>query len=186
MRHPIAKQGAVLDDGKFKIEAEFLEHSVDNLGWRITEPDTRKFDDEKLKGFGVRGPMVRELQEKGKLVVDGKEVLLDDVSWIRPGDSIAIIIDTRYCQNAVDLARGAKVLLCESTYQEDHYELAKKHYHLTAKQAATLAKEAGVQQLILTHFSARYQNGKGFEKEAKEIFPNTLIGEDLQSFPFKK
>ncbi|MFQ5729666.1 MAG: ribonuclease Z [Waddliaceae bacterium] len=186
VEHPISRPGAVLDDGKFKIEAGFLEHGVDTLGWRITEPDTRKFDDEKLKAFGVKGPMVRELQEKGKLIVDGKEVLLDDVSWIRPGDSIAVIIDTRYCQNAVALARRVKVLLCESTYQEDQYQLAKKHYHLTAKQAATLAKEAGVRQLLLTHFSARYQNGKGFEKEAKEVFPNTLLGEDLQRFPFKK
>ncbi|NGX43398.1 MAG: Ribonuclease BN [Chlamydiae bacterium] len=186
VEHPVSKPGLVHDDGRFKIEAAFLEHGIETIGWRITEPDTRKFDQSKLKAFGVKGPMVRELQKKGKLVVDGKEVHLDDVSWIRPGDSIAVVIDTRYCQNAVDIAKGARVLLCESTYLEDHALLAKKHFHLTAKQAATLAKEAGAQQLILTHFSARYQNSKGFEEEAKEIFPNTYIGDDLKTFPFKK
>lgn len=186
MEHPVTEPGLVIDNGKFKIEADYLEHSVENLGWRITEADERKFDRAKLEEFGIKGPLVRELKEKGKLTIKGKEVQLDDVSWIRPGDSIAVIIDTRYCQKALDLAKGAKVLLCESTYQEEHAHLAKKHYHLTAKQAATLAKEAGVEQLILSHFSARYATGKDFLKEAKPIFPNTFIGEDLKTFPFKK
>jgi len=186
VEHPVADEGIVVDDGKFKIEAAFLEHGVDTIGWRITEPDTRKFYKEKLNEFGIKGPMVKELQEKGVLVIDGKEVKIDDVSWIRPGDSIAVVIDTRYCQKAIDIARGAKVLLCESTYQEEHRQHAKRHYHLTAKQAATIAKEAGVEELILTHFSARYPNGKGFETEGREIFPNTHIGEDLKTFPFKR
>jgi len=64
--------------------------------------------------------------------------------------------------------------------------LAEKHHHLTAKQAAEIAKEAGAQQLILTHFSARYQDLDEFAKEAKAIFPNTLIAEDLKTFPFPR
>lgn len=186
VEHPIEKAGLVSENENFKIEATFLEHGIENLGWRITEPDTRKFDRSKLEEYGIKGPMVRELQEKGKLIVNENEISLDDVSWIRPGDSIAVILDTRPCRNAIDIAKNAKVLLCESTYLEEHRHLAKKHYHLTAKQAATIAKEANVQQLILTHFSARYQNSKCFEKEAKEIFPNVLIGEDLENFPFER
>ncbi|MGA8164924.1 MAG: ribonuclease Z [Waddliaceae bacterium] len=184
--HPVEKPGLVHDDGRFKIEAAFLEHSIETIGWRITEPDTRKFDRANLKSHGVEGPMVRELEKKGKLIIDGQEVFLDDVSWVRSGDRIAVVIDTRYCQNAIEIAKGAKVLLCESTYQKDHSELARKHYHLTAEEAATIAKKAGVEMLILTHFSARYVNGKGFEKEAKAIFPNTLIAEDLKTFPFRR
>ena len=186
IEHPVYEPGLVQDDGNFKIEAVFLEHGVDNIGWRITEPDTRKFDQKKLAENGIKGIMVRELIEKGALVVNGKEVRLDEMSWIRPGDSVAVVIDTRFCQNAIDIARGAKLLLCESTYLEEHKELAYQHWHLTAKQAATLAKEAGVQKLILTHFSARYQNTKGFEAEAKEVFPNTFIADDLITFPFEK
>ena len=186
VEHPVGKAGLVEDDGKFKIEATFLEHSIDNIGWRITEPDTRKFDAEKLAAYGISGPLVRELQAHGMLEMEGVKVYIDDVSRVRPGDSLAVVIDTRYCQNAIDIARGAKTLICESTYQKDRHQLARKHFHLTAEQAATIAKEAGVETLILTHFSARYQNGKGFEKEAKEVFPNTFIGEDLKTFPFKK
>lgn len=186
VEHPVYEPGIVYDDGKFKVEAAYLEHGVDNLGWRITEPDTRKFDQEKLVKSGVKGLLVRELIEKGSLTIEGKEIKLEDVSWIRQGDSVAVVIDTRFCQNAIDLARGAKLLLCESTYLEEHKELAYQHLHLTAKQAATIAKEADVKKLILTHFSARYQNLKGFETEARSVFPNTFIAEDLKTFQFEK
>jgi len=186
IEHPVYEAGVVEDDGKFRIEATFLEHGVDNIGWRITEPDIRKYDREKLDNFGIKGPLVRELQEKGQITLNGQIITLDDVSWVRIGDSIAIVIDTRLCKNAVDIARGAQLLLCESTYTEEHRELAHKHFHLTSKQAAGIAKEAGVEQLILTHFSARYLNLKVMEQEAQAVFPNTQVAEDLKVFPFPK
>lgn len=184
--HPVSKAGIVHQDDAFTIEATFLEHGIENIGWRIKEADTRKFDQAKLKEAGVFGQDVRTLQKEGKILIGERLVSLDDVSRIRKGDSLSVVIDTRYCQNAVEIARGAKVLICESTYQEEHKELAYKHHHLTAKQAAQIAVEAGAEQLILTHFSARYCNEKGFEKEAKEIFPNVGVAEDFKVFPFKK
>ncbi len=186
VEHPVSSEGLVEDDGKFRIEAAFLDHGVDNIAWRVTEADTRKFDKSKLADFGIQGPLVKELQEKGSLFINGKTVQLDDVSWIRKGDSIAVVIDTRYCQNAIDIAKDARLLLCESTYLEEHKDLAHSHYHLTAKQAATIAREANAKQLILTHFSARYLNLQDFENEARPIFPNTFIAEDLKTFPFPK
>jgi ribonuclease Z len=186
IEHPVSQEGLVEDDGKFRIEALFLEHGVDNIGWRVTEPDVRKFDEKALESHAIRGPLVRELISKGSLNINGHTVAIEDVSWIRKGDSIAVVIDTRACQNAIDIAKGAKILLCESTYQEEHKELAYKHFHLTAKEAATIAKQAGVKKLILTHFSARYQNLKDFEIEAKAVFPNVFIAEDLKTFPFEK
>lgn len=186
VEHPVSKAGVVEDDGKFRIEATFLVHGTDNIGWKISEPNTRKFQPEKLKQFGVRGPLVRELEEKGRIIVDGREITLDEVSWVRKGDSFACVIDTLPCQNAIDIAKDATLLLCESTYLEEHRELASMHNHLTARQAATIAKEANVDKLILTHFSARYQNIKEFEIEAKTVFPNTSTAEDLITFPFPK
>ena len=186
IEHPVSKAGIVEDEGNFLIEASFLEHGVDNLAWRITERDRRKFDGQKLKAAHVTGPMVRELEEKGSLVVDGKVVYLDEVSWIKQGDAVAIVSDTRPCQSAIDIARGAKILLCESTYLEEHRDLAEKHLHLTASQAASIAKEAGVEKLILTHFSARYLSSRDFELEARTIFPNTEAAEDLKIFPFPR
>lgn len=186
IEHPVSSPGIVHDDGRFCIEATFLDHGVDNIGWRITEPDTRKFDRTQLEIHGIFGPMVRDLQEQGFLIVNDHRVSLEDVSKIRKGDSLAVVIDTRKCQNAIDIARNAKVLICESTYLEEHRDLAYAHYHLTAKQAAEIAKEAQVKKLILTHFSARYQNLRDFEIEAKVVFPNTHVAKDLLYLPFER
>ncbi len=186
VEHPVYQAGVVHDDGKFLIEAEFLEHGIENVGWRITEPDRRKFDQAKLDQLNIKGPCIRELQQKGFIEIEGGRINLEDVSWIRQGDSLAVVIDTRYCQNALKLAQGAKLLLCESTYMEEHQDLAYRHYHLTAKQAATIAKQAQVKKLILTHFSARYLNLREMEAEARAVFPQTYMAEDLKLFAFER
>ena len=184
--HPVKEEGVVFEDERFTIEAYFLHHGVENLGWRIKEADSRKFSAKKLKEHGVKGPLVRELEKQGTLVIDGKKVDLDDVSTPRKGDVLSVAIDTLPCPNLVRIAKGAKLFLCESTYLEEHKHLAKEHYHLTAKQAATVAKEAGAKQLVLTHFSARYSEEEAFAEEAREIFPNTVAAEDLKQIPFPK
>ncbi|MCB1113937.1 MAG: ribonuclease Z [Chlamydiia bacterium] len=186
IEHPVYEDGLVHDDGNFKIEAAFLDHGVDNVGWRVTEKSTRKFDPKLLIEAGVKGPMVSELQNKGVLEVEGKEVTLDEVSSIRPGDVLAVVIDTRVCPQAVELAKGARLLLSESTYLETEKELARKHHHMTALEAAEIAKKAGVKELVLTHFSARYLHVKDFEKEARQVFPNAHAASDLKVFPFPK
>lgn len=186
IEHPIKSAGFVENDGKFEIEALPLDHGVDNLAFRIKEPDTRKYIPEKLQIYGVKGPLVKELEQKGFLIIEGKKVFLDDVSYIRKGDAIAVISDTRYCSNAIEIAKNAKIMLCESTYLDEDRALAEKHNHLTAKQAALLAKEAQAERLILTHFSARYLYTDAFEKEARSVFPNSYAAEDLMTFSFPK
>lgn len=186
IEHPVAADGLVHEDEHFRIEAYFLEHGIENVGWRIKEPDTRKFDKQKLDALGVTGPLVRKLEQEGKMQVEGRLVTLDQVSTIRKGDIIAVVIDTTECQAAIDVAKDAKLLLCESTYLERHRDLAKEHNHLTAKQAAEIAKKAGAEQLILTHYSARYQDLEEFVQEARAVFPNTLVADDFKVFPFPK
>lgn len=184
IEHPVTLSQNVFKDEQFSIEAIFLRHGAETLGWKIKEPDSIKFDATKLQAFGVKGPMVKELEAKGSLVVNGRQVNLTDVSSIRQGDVFSVVIDTRFCEEAIEIAKGAKMLLCESTYLERDKELAHNYMHLTAKQAATIAKEAGVEILILTHFSARYIDLTEFELEAREIFPNTYAADDFKRFPF--
>jgi len=186
IEHPVSKEGIVHDDGKFCIEAYFLKHGVQNVGWRIKERDTRKFNPEKLKTLGVRGPLVKELEKKGTIEIDGKKIALDDVSHVREGDIFAVAIDTLPCPGMDRIAKGAKLFLCESTYQEAHADLARNYHHLTARQAAETAKKAGASHLILTHFSARYQDLDGFLEEARPIFPNTDVADDLKRFDFPR
>lgn len=186
IEHPVSSEGLVHDDGNFRIEARFLEHGIDNIGWRVTEPDMRKFDREKLAKKQIKGPLVTELLEKKTLTINNKKIDLDDVSWVRHGESIAVVIDTKPCPGAVALAEQARLFLCESTYLDEHAHLAKKHHHLTATQAAEIAAQAKAQELILTHFSARYQDLTPFETEARKLFPNTQAADDLKVFPFPR
>lgn len=186
VEHPVKKAGVVENDGKFLIEADFLDHGIENIGWRITEPDTVKFHKEELKKLGLEGPIVRKLEEEGKVSWNDRWIHIDEVSHVRPGDTFAYVIDTRPCKEAVHLARGAKMFLCESTYLDEDREMANEYRHMTAKQAATIAKEADAQMLILTHFSARYRDQEVFAEEARTIFPNTFAADDLRKFPFPK
>ena len=184
VEHPVLNPGLVEDDGNFKIEAEFLEHGIENVGWRITEADKIKFDKKLLMKHKIFGPNVKRLEKEGEITIDGIITKLQDVSWVKKGDSIAVVIDTRMCENALKLAKNAKVLICESTYLDQEKDLAQKYMHMTAKQAATLAKEAGVELLVLTHFSARYTDPKAFEDEARKIFKNTIVAEDFKKIDF--
>ncbi len=186
VEHPIARAGLVCEDAHFRIEAAFLSHGVDNIAWRLTEPDRRKFDREKLQAAGIQGRDVRQLEQEGFLDVGGRRIQLDEVSWIQKGETIAIVSDTAPCVAAVEISRNARLLLCESTYLEEHRELAKSHDHLTAKQAAAIAKQAGAHQLVLTHFSARYLKTAPFVAEATEVFPHVEAAEDLKVIPFPR
>ncbi|WP_100934067.1 ribonuclease Z [Candidatus Chlamydia corallus] len=186
IEHPVSEEGIVEDFGSFRIEARRLQHQVDTLGWRITEPDTIKFLPEELLSRGIRGAIIQDLIRDEQISINGSTVYLSDVSYIRKGDSIAIIADTLPCQAAIDLAKNSCMMLCESTYLEQHRHLAESHFHMTAKQAATLAKHAKAQKLVLTHFSARYLNLDDFYKEASAIFPNVSVAQEYHSYPFPK
>jgi len=186
VEHPIEQEGVVCQGENFTIEAAYLTHGVENLAYRITEPDQRKFYKDKLKALEIGGIKMRELIEQGSINVGRQKIRLSDVSYFRKGDVFAIVIDTKVCQNAIAIAKDATMLLCESTYLESEKHLASQYQHLTAKQAATIAKKANVESLILTHYSARYLDLSLFEKEAREIFPQTQIADDLKKFPFPR
>ncbi|MCP5492475.1 MAG: ribonuclease Z [Chlamydiales bacterium] len=184
--HPIDQGGIIYKDEGFTIEAQFLDHGVDNLGYRLKEDDQLKFDRAKLNAHGVKGPLVRQLQDQGHVEIGGKTVTLEDVSWLRQGDIFAYVIDTRPCKNAIHLARDASMLLCESTFLSDSADLARKYHHMTATEAAQIASQAHAKQLILTHFSARYLDEEVFAEEARKIFPNAYAAKDLRRFEFSR
>src|SRR5439155_25719800 len=86
---------------------------------------------------------------------------------------------TRPCAATIEDARDADLLVHEATFGDEEAERAAETGHATAREAATVAKEAGVRRLLLTHFSARYsRDAADLEREAKEVFQRTLIGKD--------
>ena len=97
----------------------------------------------------------------------------------RPGKSVAYCLDTRPCASSIELARGVDLLIHEATYTEECAGEAQQYGHSTAAQAARTARDAGVRRLLITHFSSRYPDPTPLLIEAREIFPETMLAEDL-------
>lgn len=179
--------GVVTEDETFIIEAHPLKHSVDTFGYRVKERDGYRFDPELLQAKGLKGPAIGELQREGRVTTPEGVVELSEVTVPKRGAAFAFVMDTRPCPGALELVRDADLAVIESTYLECHKDLARDHKHLTAKEAATIAKEGGVRgTLVLTHFSQRYGSTKPFVEEASTIFPNVKAVRDLDRIPLPR
>lgn len=176
---PIAKDGVLARTKGFTLSAARLEHSIDTFGFRLEEHARVQLDPTRLAAHGLSGPRVGELQRRGVVEVDGRTVRLEEVGEKRAGQSFAFIMDTRPCANAVRLAEGVDLLVCESTYLDSEREEAHGHFHMTALQAAELARDAGVRRLALTHFSQRYEDTAPFVREAQALVSDVVAVRDL-------
>ena len=184
-----AQQGQlVLEDDDIIVRATPLTHRVPAYAYRIDQkPRTGRFDIDKARALKIPpGPVYAQLKQ-GRTVtledgrrIDGRELCGPD----RPGVSIVYCTDTVFCEAAVELARGADLLIHEATFSHAEAEMAFQRQHSTSTMAAQTAAEAGVKQLALTHLSPRYAPGNAVTPddllhEAQAIFPNTLLAKDF-------
>jgi ribonuclease Z len=183
-REPIPDEGGLVCETPLRITALPLVHRVPVLGWRIEEPERVHLLPERLDELGVHGADAGTVLHEGSVRVDGRTVTLDQVGERRPGRSAAVVMDTSVCDQALELAQGVDLLLCEATFCESESHLAREYGHLTARHAATIAREAGVGLLVLTHLSSRYPDASGHLREATEVFPDTVVASDLSVVPF--
>ncbi|MEU6988112.1 ribonuclease Z [Streptomyces sp. NPDC046324] len=181
---PVAADGPLAVTDAYTLDAYLLSHPVESYGYRITEPDGRRILPERLAAHGIKGPDIGRIQREGTL--DG--VTLDEVSEVRRGQRFAFVMDTRLCDGVHALAEGADMLVIESTFLDEDVRLATDHGHLTAGQAAAVARDAGVRHLVLTHFSQRYGDPAEFERQARAAgFDGELsIAQDLMRVPLPK
>ena len=177
---PIDEAGVAGHIGELELQADHLDHRVTTLGYRLSEPDGRTLDKDLLTANELEGPIVGRLVSDGAVQSPaGHRVTLEDVSTERAGQAMAFVMDTAPCQAAIDLATGVDLLVAESTYLESEAELAANYGHLTATQAASIARQAGVRRLVLGHFSARYADNEGFLAEAGSVHDDVVVAEDL-------
>ena len=181
---PVAADGPVATGDFGVLEARALDHSVDAIGYRLIEPDGRRFVPELLARHGIAGAAVGELQRTGRVESLGRTVELSDVSEPRRGQRFAFVMDTRLCDGVYALADGADLLVIEATFLSEDTDLANHYGHLTARQAGRVAAECSVRRLVLTHFSQRYTDSRRFFDEAADAFDgDIIIAEDLARIP---
>lgn len=173
--------GFLAETSAGRLTALPLRHSIEAYGYRLTEPDSRRMLPELLTAHGISGPAIGEIQREGHL----GPVTLDQVSTVRTGQSMAFIMDTGLCDNVYALAHDVDLLVIESTFLAEDAGLAAQVGHLTAGQAATVARESGARHLVLTHFSQRYPDPSRFLEEARAEFAGPItLAEDLLRVPF--
>ena len=176
--NPISSNGVLYNGPEFRISAMKLEHYPDSYGYRVEEHPQTNIIPERLAQFGLRGPMIGQLKREGKIHHNGRLITLEEVSKTRPGQVFAFIMDSKYCSAAVQLAKNADIVVCESTYLSSEQKEARERNHMTAADAARVAKKANAKLLVLSHFSQRYPKNQDFLDEAIKIHPNVIAAHD--------
>ena len=183
------KPGVFFEAGDFTVSAFPVFHrGSDSLGFRFEENARRPFPPEKAEALGVpAGPLRRDLVNGKSVTLEGgRKVKPDEVLGpLKPGLRLVHIGDTGRTEDLVEPCRDADALVIESTYLEEETEMARHFSHLTARQAAELAVQAGVKQLILTHLSRRYRE-KQVLAEARAIFPEVRVARDFDAYQIKQ
>jgi ribonuclease Z len=179
------RSGVLLENDDFEVVAFPVVHRGPGcFGYLFREKPRRPFLPEKAEALGVpAGPIRRDLVNgKAVTLADGRIIHPDDVLGPdRPGVSLALVGDIGQIDGLSEVVRDVDVLVCEATYLERDSEMARHFGHLTAAQAAQLAREAGVRRLVLNHLSQRYRVREILE-ETGPIFANAVVARDFDRF----
>lgn len=178
----------VFEDDKVVVKTIPLKHRIYTNGFLFQE----KIGDRKLNVDAVKKYKIETCYFQN--IKKGKDIRLDDGTLIdnsklsfepNPVMSYAYCSDTAYNESMVSIINEVDVLYHESTFLESEADKALHTMHSTAKEAATIANLAGVKQLILGHFSTRYENIELFKAEARTIFERTELADDGKVFDFE-
>lgn len=174
------EDGIILDTNKYTVEAVQVEHNLTNMAYSVCEKKKPRFLRENAIALGVQpGPLFGKLHNGETVEVNGKIIKPEQVLGPkRTGKKFTYSGDTRPCPQMIELAKDSDILIHESTYQEEDKEHAIENAHSTVKEAANIAKEANVKNLVLTHISTRYKEDEILKKEAEEVFEGAIIAYD--------
>lgn len=177
------KPGDIIKRDGYSIHILKTEHSVPSIGYALVEDERMgKFNRKKAIELGVPpGPMFSKLHRGESVEIEGKTIQSKDVvASTRKGRTIVYSGDTRPCEGILKASLGADLLIHDGTLTDDKSDRAVESMHSTAGEAASLAKEAEVHHLVLTHISSRYTDDTTpILEDAKKIFKNVTVADDL-------
>lgn len=180
------ESATVYETDEFVVTARPLEHGDFTMGFRFEERSrTGRFDVERARALGIpEGPAFGRLQAGESVsLADGTTVEPGQVLGPdRPGVSVAYVTDTRPCSSGRVLAANVDLLYHDATFADDLHDRAVETKHSTAREAAEVARDAEVERLLLGHLSARYADPTPLEIEARSVFPNSEVAEELRRY----
>jgi ribonuclease Z len=171
----------IINEKEFHIDSKEMSHGLPSLAYAFQIKEKLRLDKSKLKKLKIpNSPLLGKLQQGKSIKLKGKTITSKQVAYKETGKKVSFILDTSMNNKAISLAQDSTLLICESSFSIKEKEMARKRKHLTASDAATIAKKANVNSLILTHISQRYEhNTSPILEEAKKVFKNTSIAKDL-------
>lgn len=177
--HQIEAGDTVLDREEYEVRAIDVDHQTNAVGYTLVEDDRKgRFDREKAEELGLEpGPKYSKLHRGKAVEHDGRMIKPEKVVGPpRPGRTVVYTGDTRPTESVIDAAEDADLLIHDGTFGDEHRDRAKKTAHSTAREAATVARDAGAKRLALTHLSTRY-TGRGWqlEDQAEDVFDGRVF-----------
>ena len=185
--HPVdtSKRTMVYEDRSVSVESIPLQHRMPTCGYLIREkallPHIRR---EMIDFYKIPTSQINNIKAGADWTTPDGE-LIPHERLVKPADtprSYAYCSDTRYIPTLHEQLKGVSTLYHESTYGEDKLQSAEKYCHSTARQAAMVARDAGVGKLLLGHYSSRYEDETVLLNEAKEVFENTFLTSEMDVF----
>jgi ribonuclease Z len=176
--HHITGPATLLDNEKLTVKCFRTNHRIECYGFSFTEKKRlRKLNPDKAKEYEIPMAFYERLK-------DGEDYSRKDGTVIKneavteageAGKRYAFCADTKYDESIIPHIKDADMIYHETTYLDNLRERAESRFHSTSKQAALIAKKAGVKKLLIGHFSSKYDTLEEFEKEAREVFENTEL-----------
>lgn len=176
--HHITEPAILIDDEKLTVKCFRTNHRIECYGFSFQEKKSlRKLLPEKAIAFEIPAVFYDRLKAGEDYTrKDGTLIKNDSVTVAAtPGKKYAFCADTKYDESIIPHIAGADMIYHETTYLDNLRERAESRFHSTTKQAAELAKKAGVKKLLIGHFSSKYDTLEEFELEAKEVFENSEL-----------
>lgn len=176
----------LLEDQHLEVISFPLRHRIDCCGFLFKEkPRALKVNKDVIAKYRLKSEEVVKLKRGEDIILEnGSELTSAECTEAPPPPrSFAYCSDTVFDQGLVPILEGVNLLYHESTFLETEVKRAKETFHSTASQAATIAKMCGAGQLLLGHYSSRYENEEAFLVEAKAVFENSLAGQEGETYP---
>lgn len=176
--HTLTQPEVLVDNEKIRISCFPTTHRIECYGFLFEEKEgKRKLQIDKVRKLNIPISFYSSLQDGRDYITPRGQVIRNDEVTAAParGHRYAFCADTRYDELLIPYIRECDMIYHESTYLDNMQQKALERFHCTTKQAAEIARKAGVRKLLLGHFSSKYSTLEQFESEAKEVFPNTEL-----------
>lgn len=175
----------IYDDRSVKVSTIPLKHRVPSCGFLFEEKTgERHIKRDMIDFYQVPVSQILKIKQGADFETADGEIIPNEVFTTPPTPPVryAYCSDTAYHEKIIPFIRDVDCLYHEATFGDDEVLRSRQTMHSTARQAAEIARKAGVKKLIIGHFSARYDNKTVLLNQAKEIFENTFLAEDMKTF----